>query len=98
MSRILLEYVLPIVLPAMVYFAWLAAERRRLARVGAGEPPRWQDAPWLWLAALGVMFAGVVTVGLALLGGEGTDGRYVPPRFEGGRVVPGHVEHGPAPR
>jgi hypothetical protein len=92
MGRILLEYVLPIALPTLIYFAWLAAERRRQARLGKGEPPRWQDAPWLWLGGLGLVLAAVITIGFALLRGEGTEGRYVPPRLEGGRIVPGHVE------
>lgn len=95
MVRILLEYVLPIVLPAAVYFAWLATERRRVARVGARNAPQWRDAPWLWLGTIGLVLAALIAVASALFGGSDTAGRYVPPRFEGGRVVPGHVEPKP---
>jgi len=95
MVRILLEYVLPIILPTAVYFAWLATERRRVARVGAGKAPHWRDAPWLWLAAIGLVFAVLIAVASALFGGSDIAGRYVPPRFEGGRIVPGHVEPKP---
>lgn len=92
MIRVFIEFLLPILAPTAIYFAWAATERRRRARIEAGEPLRWQDAPWLWLAGLGVALAAVVTFGLALSGGEPTTGVYVPPRLEDGRIVPGHVE------
>ncbi len=96
MARILFQYILPIVLPTAVYFAWLAAERRRIARAGAGDAPHWHDAPWLWLAAIGVVLAVLIAIASALFGGADISGRYVPPRVEDGRIVPGHVE--PAPQ
>lgn len=92
MGRILFQYVLPIVLPTALYLAWLAAEHRRIARAGVGQKPRWQDAPWLWLGAIGVFFAGMVAVATALFGGAGIEGVYVPPRLENGQITAGHVE------
>ena len=96
MGRILLQYLLPIVLPTVVYFAWLTAERRRAERAEAGKAPHWRDAPWLWLVGSGVALALVIAFASAFFGGADTAGRYVPPRVEDGRIVPGHVE--PAPR
>ncbi|MBI3453261.1 MAG: hypothetical protein HY057_10660 [Rhodospirillales bacterium] len=92
MGRILFQFVLPIVLPTAIYLLWLAAERRRIERGGAGEKPRWQDTPWVWLAALGLVFAGLIAVAIAVFGGDMTEGRYVPPQLKDGEIVPGHVE------
>jgi hypothetical protein len=66
MARILLEFVLPILLPSLLYA--------------------------LWLLALGLFFAALLTVALSVFSGDGIEGRYVPPQLENGRIVPGHVE------
>ena len=92
MLRILLEYAVPIALPSLLYLAWLAYENRRVARGGQGVLRRWEEGPWAWLFAGGVVLAVLGTFVLSTIGGPGTKGRYVPPRVEDGRVVPGHVE------
>jgi hypothetical protein len=92
MGRIAVQFVLPIVLPTVLYLLWLAAERRRIERVGVGDKPHWQDAPWIWLVALGVLFAGLISVASAVFGGAEVKGTYVPPRVIDGNIVPGHVE------
>ena len=91
MGRIFLQVVLPILLPAILYTLWMVAERRRLEASGSAAPRHWVDAPWLWLLALGVFFAGIVALGLALFGGDSIVGEYVPPQVKDGRIVPGHV-------
>jgi hypothetical protein len=98
MGRILLEFLLPLLLPTALYLLWLRAERRRIEQLGRGEAPRWQDAPFLWLALMGVVLAGAVLVALHYAGGSGTEGVYVPPRLIDGQVVPGHVEPRPPGR
>ena len=90
MARILFQVVFPIVLPALIYALWMAAERRR-AESAASEKPRWSDAPWLWLLMLGLFFAGVIAAAIAYLGGDPAGGVYVPPELRDGQVVPGHV-------
>lgn len=92
MARILFQLVFPILLPTLLYALWLAAERRRVEAAGTGEKPGWSDAPWLWLLALGVFFAGVIAIAFALLGGGDMQGTYVPPSVRDGRIVPGHIE------
>ena len=92
MARIFFQILLPIALPTILYLLWVAAERRRQERLGSGEAPQWQDAPWLWLGALGVFLAAIMAAALALLGGATTEGRYVPPQVIDGKIVPGHVE------
>jgi len=92
MWRVLIEILLPLVLPTVLYFMWLSAERRRQEKLGAGEALEWADAPWIWLGAIGLLLATMVAVALALIGGEPTIGQYVPPQIIDGRIVPGHVE------
>jgi hypothetical protein len=91
MARILLEFVLPILLPSLLYALWLVAMQRR-AETSGTEQRRWSDAPWIWLLALGLFFAALLTVALSVFSGDGIEGRYVPPQLENGRIVPGHVE------
>ena len=92
MARILFQLLFPILLPTLLYALWLTAERRRVEAAGTGEKPAWSDAPWVWLVALGVFFAAIISVAIALLGGGDMDGRYVPPSVRDGQIVPGHVE------
>ncbi len=96
MLRIALEFLLPILLPTAVYFLWLFNEQRRIERLGRGEPPRWQDAPWLWLAVAGGVLTVFVAAASALFGGERAGTRYVPPRVIDGEIVPGHGAPAPA--
>jgi hypothetical protein len=92
MLRILIEYAVPIALPSLLYLAWLAYENRRIARGEEGVLRRLEDGPWVWLFAAGVILAVAATALLAVVGEPGTEGRYVPPRVENGKVLPGHVE------
>jgi len=82
----------PIALPSLLYLAWLAYQNRRIARGGKGALLRWQEGPWAWLFAGGLVLAVAVSILISALGRHGTEGRYVPPRLEGGQVTPGHVE------
>ena len=84
MSRIALYYLLPLILPALVYFAY----RLWAQRTGRAT----EDIPWVWLAAAGValaaMFAGAMTV---LGGGAPANEPYQEPTWqeEGGGIDPG---------
>ncbi len=73
MKRILLHYVLPILLPFIVYGVWLALARRKARPAGAAAPV-WRNAPltWLLIAGLGLVCVGLVA--LALTGGITLDG------------------------
>jgi len=84
MIRILLTYIVPLLLPAVLYFIWL-----RLAPV---TQPR--EVPWSWLAGAGVLLVAIVLAGLALLGGT-PDGVYEPAHLEDGKVVPGRFHTNP---
>jgi hypothetical protein len=83
MLRILLQYVLPLVLPFLGYLVYA-----RLAHKTGGLG----DAPWIGLAAAGVGLLAVSLVTWGLLGGSEPGGTYVPARVEDGELVPGTTE------
>ena len=91
MSRLLLQYLLPLLFPAAIYFGWVWLARRT-GKCQPGGSAQLQDGPWFWLvtAGLALMVAGLVFT--ALMGQGQMEGTYEPPRFEGGRVVPGTVK------
>jgi hypothetical protein len=88
MIRILLHYVLPLALPALLYVGWVLVARRRgqtVAESFAGL----RQGPWFWLILAGfiLMIGGLVAFGL--LSGSSPDDDYSPPRYEDGKVIPG---------
>lgn len=89
--RLLLTRILPLLLPVLVYLGWwYLARRRALAR---GQPsPVLSDAPWTWLFVAGFALTIVVLIVMGLTWGEEPGGTYVPPRYEGGKIIPGHIE------
>jgi hypothetical protein len=84
MLRILLHYVLPFVLPFLVYTAYVFLLR--------GRTPGWLgDTPWMALAIAGVVLSAVSLATWGLVTGSPPGETYLPPRFEDGRVVPGRT-------
>ena len=82
MLRFFLHYLLPLLLPFLIYLAYVALTR--------GRTPGWLDqAPWQTLAITGVALLAVSLVSWGLLTGSPPEEDYVPARFEDGRVVPG---------
>ena len=92
MLRVLATIVLPLILPTAVYLAWV-----RLVHRSRGGPVRWAALPWVWLAGAGTVLLILVLVVVNLRFGAPQPGVYVPPRYEGGRVVPPHFEPRPNP-
>ena len=89
MLRVLLTVVLPLLLPTAIYVAWIAftswlANREPVIRIST--------TPLVWLAFAGVILLALVLVTVTVHFGEPVRGRYVPPRYEDGRVIPPHVE------
>lgn len=84
MPRELLTLVVPLVLPTVAYLLWL-----QVARTTDGVP--WRRLPWVWLAVSGVALTVVVLFVVTVGFGTTIAGIYVPPRFENGRIMPGHI-------
>lgn len=87
MSKILLHYVLPLLVPTAAYVAWIWYERKK--HLGEGDPPGLRKGSLFWclLAGFVLMLGGLAT--LALVAGDPPDsGEYISPRLEGGKIVP----------
>ena len=91
MSRILITYIIPFLLPAAVYAAWVWYRTGYVAERG-GEAPRLERGPWPLLLFLGAVSALVVLSATALIRGGSPDDTYVPPHLENGKLIPGHLE------
>jgi Family of unknown function (DUF6111) len=89
MPRVLLTIVLPLVLPTALYLLWVTT-----LRPPPGETP-WAALPWLWLAGAGVVLLAIVLFVVTVHFGAPQQGVYVPPRWENGHIVPGHMEPPP---
>ena len=94
MTRILLQYVLPLLLPTLIFVAWLMLTRKQ----GDNREDLWVrflEGPWLWLGVTGftLMAAGLVYLGLSQ--GHPPGGTYQAPRYEDGRIIPSQTK--PAP-
>ncbi len=100
MLRIFFTIVLPLVLPTALYLLWL-----RVAHwLPGGSPPgspegsqrgeavRWAALPWVWLAAAGAVLLALMLFVVTVHFGTSEPGTYVPPRWENGRIVPGHID------
>lgn len=90
MLREILTLVVPLLLPTVLYLVWLRSTRWS----GAGGAAVWRKLPWIWLAAIGVALTALVLVVVTVGFGTAMRGIYVPPHYEGGRIVPGHIEPG----
>lgn len=87
MTRILLTYVLPLVLPTAVYVAWIAYARSQ--HQGAPEElPALKKGPLFWCVLAGFAMMAAALAVIALSTGAPPGSRYEPPRLEDGRVVP----------
>lgn len=82
--RFIITYLLPLVLPLVVYLLVVWATR--------GQHPGWLDqTPWLVLLGAGVALLALSLIGWSLLSGASPTKVYVPPHMEGGEVVPGRT-------
>lgn len=92
MIRILFTYVLPLVLPTALYFAWSAWVRRRQQ---AGEAPPLAHGPWFALIIAGFVLLAASLAYTALTHGTPPGGVYQTPRLgDDGRIIPGGIERG----
>ena len=88
MPRILLTIVLPLLLPTALYLLWLTA----LPSARQDRATRWTAMPWLWLAGAGVVLLAIVLFVVTVHFGAPLEGVYVPPRWQDGQIIPGHIE------
>ncbi len=89
MSRILLNYFLPILIPLAVYLLWtrLSGRRRGDDAISLAE-----EGPWFWILFSGFFLAAAGLVWLALVDNNGIEGIYQAPRIENGMIIPGTID------
>jgi len=101
MLRVFLTIVLPLVLPTALYLVWLRVAHWLPGGSPQGSPPaqsqpgewvQWAALPWVWLAAAGALLLALMLFVVTVHFGTAQPGTYVPPRWENGRIVPGHIE------
>ena len=92
MPRVLLTIVLPLVLPTALYLIWATTLRRPSS---SDADARWAALPWVWLAGAGLVLLAIVLLVVTVHFGAPQQGVYVPPRWQNGHIVPGHIEPQP---
>lgn len=87
MTRILITYLLPLVLPAIAWYVWqyLSPSRSR----DPEKKPGWEDAPWDKLGIAGVVLLAVTLGSFAVFTGAEPGNVYEPAHVVDGKVVPG---------
>lgn len=88
MLRIVATIILPLLLPTALYLFWTLVVQRSQP----GDPVPWAALPWTWLVGIGAALMVVVLSVVTVHYGTSEPGTYFPPRWENGKVIPGHVE------
>jgi hypothetical protein len=86
MIRTVLPSILLFLLPFALYFLWLGSQRRR----AAGTEIPVNHVYLAWAAGVGLALAVGGFVIFTDFSGATPDEVYVPPRYENGKLVPGH--------
>jgi hypothetical protein len=84
MIRMVLERLGLFAVPFLLFAGYLAVRRQGFT---ATRAPR----PLLWLTASGLLLVIGSFVYAGLFGGVSTQGRYVPPAYVHGKIVPAHI-------
>jgi len=87
--RRFLEILIPLFLPTVIYFLYLAIARRQARAASAATALVFKDIPWSWLAGAGVALLAVTLAASALFGGAAPGSHYQPPRLENGQINQG---------
>ena len=88
MSRIILNYALPLLTPLVLYLVWMYVLRHRSKARGDALPTVERGAVfWSIVTGFALMIAGLVIVALTSGEAPGT-GEYISPRLEGGKIIP----------
>jgi hypothetical protein len=90
MLRVFLTIVLPLLFPTVLYLLWVTALGSQ-----EGRALSWAAIPWIWLICAGTILLTIVLFIVTVRFGSPEEGVYVPPRWKGGQIVPGHIEPRP---
>ena len=91
MIRVLIEFLLPFLLPIAIFVAWILLSHRWQGQ-DQSVAERLRGGPWLWLIVASVLLLVAALAYSALTGGAPAGSKYRAPHLEYGRVVPGTFE------
>ena len=87
MTRVLLQYLLPLLGPLAIYLIYMTFVRRKAAKKGE-EMPAIERARMFWSIIIGLFFMLAALTTLALTSGEQPgSGDYQAPRMEDGHIL-----------
>jgi hypothetical protein len=86
--RILLQFVLPIVLPGLLFLLWTYLTQARSQNGGTARTLI-AEGPWFRLILAGFVLMAAGLAAAAIFGGMDPDGTYQAPYQENGEIVPG---------
>lgn len=89
MSRILIQVLLPLLLPTIIFLVWRAIGQR-LQPNETLTVSDLAEGPWGWLIIGGLALSVATLVASALLGERIPQGEFVPPRVIDGKIEPAH--------
>ncbi|MBK8906441.1 MAG: hypothetical protein IPM60_00595 [Rhodospirillales bacterium] len=89
MTRVLLQYLLPLILPTLLYLGWAWLNQRGSP---GGAVERLREGPWFWLVLAGVALMAAALVATALTSGVEPGTRIIAPKYQDGRVIPWRTE------
>jgi hypothetical protein len=90
MTRVLLQYLLPLLLPTVIYLVWWYLIGRATSAPGVPAPLR--EGPWFWLILAGVALMAAGLIVTAMMSGTDPTGTYVPPTWQGDTITPGRFK------
>ena len=88
MTRILLQTVLPLLLPTLAFIGWIALSSKR-GKSGQETFSALQEGPWFWLIIAGFVLMAATMGSMILVQGSDPSATYQPSRVEDGRILPG---------
>jgi len=97
MIRIVLEIIIPLLLPLFLYLLWMWVLRHRAGARG-DEAPGIDSTGLFWSLVTGIALVVAGLIWLALSRGYDPDaGTYQPPRYENGKIIPPGFSKQPVP-
>ncbi|WP_439814916.1 DUF6111 family protein [Zavarzinia sp. CC-PAN008] len=89
--RIFMVWLLPLVLPFVVWWLWARFVARKQEELGPG----WSDAPYAWLIVCAVLLCGASVATFGSLNASPASAVYQPAHMENGEFVPGRMVEPP---
>ena len=83
MIRVFFMYILPIILPSLVFFCWAKFIKKNAEEARTG--------PWFQLLFFGLSLMALGLIVTAITGGMSPDGDYQAPYSLDGQIIPGQM-------